>query len=441
MNRREFHRVFAAGVLGNFRFSAQNSQKYQINAGRLRANLEELGRIGRDAAGGITRLAWTKPDIEARRFVGEKLMPAAGLSVRVDPVGNVYGRREGAGGSLPAILFGSHIDSVPNGGMFDGDLGTLAAIEVMHSLQDANLRTRHPLECVAWTNEEGARYGHALFGSRAAVGEVDSQELELKDENGIILRDAVRGAGGDVSRIAESRRKSGEIAAYLELHIEQGGVLEKNGFPIGVVEGIVAIRHYQVAIRGIANHAGTTPMAERRDALIAAARIVLAVQEETVRLPGRQVGTVGKLTVSPNAINVVPGSVELYIELRDLALQKIDEIFQRIQARAREIEAQTGTRIEIVPTSMDQPAVTAQWIRETIASEAAKLGLKTLSLPSGAGHDAQIMAKIAPMGMIFVPSVGGISHSPKELTRWEDVASGCEVLYRTILAMDSRIRP
>jgi beta-ureidopropionase / N-carbamoyl-L-amino-acid hydrolase len=233
-------------------------------------------------------------------------------------------------------------------------------------------------------------------------------------------------------------RKPGEIAAYLELHIEQGGILDRARIPIGVVEGIVGIVRYQVAVTGEANHAGTTPMPGRRDALVAASRLVIAVQEETVREPGRQVGTVGKLTVSPGTPNIVPGQVELVIELRDLSLDKIAGIFQRIEKRAAEIAQASETKITIRPTSTHAPAPATPWVKDVIAQEAASAGLKMLSLPSGAGHDAQMVARVAPMGMIFVPSIGGISHSPRESTRWEDAANGCEVLYRTILAIDKR---
>ena len=448
MDRREFGRVLigsAAAALAArrvplFGFAQEPaSAQYSINSGRLRASLEALSQFGRLPQGGVTRVAWTQPDIDARRFVMEKLMPEAGLVPRIDPAGSIFGRREGKQKDLPVILFGSHIDSVPEGGIFDGDLGSISAIEVMRTLRDRNIETRHPLECVIWSNEEGAHYGRGLFGSSAAVGIVDRAEFSLKDERGVPFLDAVRAIGGDVSKIDQARRRPGEVAAYLELHIEQGGVLDKSGIPIGVVEGIVAVSRYLARITGIANHAGTTPMPDRRDALIAASRLVLAVREEVVREPGRQVGTVGNLSVEPNAPNVVPGKVEMTIEVRDLSLEKVNSIVGRIQRRASEIANQTTTTIEITHTSTHEPALATPWMREIIAHEAEAAGLKTFSMPSGAGHDAQMIARIAPMGMIFVPSVGGISHSTKELTRWQDCANGCEVLYRSVLAVDHRL--
>jgi len=442
MKRREFNRLLlasAAGAAGTLRLMESGAfcaGSYTINPDRLRASLEALSEYGRDPHGGVTRVAWTQPDIEARRFVMEKLMPAAGLKARVDAAGSIYGRREGKQ-NLPVILFGSHIDTVPEGGIFDGALGSLAAIEAMQTLADRKVETHHPLECVIWSNEEGVHYGRGLFGSRAAVGEFEPGELDERDEHGVHIRDAVSGIGGDLSHIQEARRKPEDIAVYLELHIEQGGILDRAGVSIGVVEGIVGIIRYQTVVTGEANHAGTTPMPDRRDALVAASHLVIAVQEETVRNAGRQVGTVGKLSVHPDAPNIIPGQVELIIELRDLSLSNVEGIFKRIAARAAQIAASSGTKITIQPISTHQPALAAPWVREIIAREAAAAGLKTLSLPSGAGHDAQMLARIAPMGMIFVPSVGGISHSPKELTRWEDTANGCEVLYRAVLAIDS----
>ncbi|HJQ71605.1 MAG TPA: Zn-dependent hydrolase [Blastocatellia bacterium] len=446
MNRREFNRIMASSATGLLATAItrgnsmprQAADKYTINAERLRKSLEALSEYGRNPEGGVSRVAWTEPDIQGRRFVMDKLMSGIGLDIRIDPAGSIYGRREGTEKNLPIILFGSHIDSVPKGGNFDGDVGSMSAIEVMRTLYEKKIATRHPLECVIWSNEEGVHYGRGLFGSRAVVGEFEQGELDEKDEAGLHIRDAVRSIGGDLARIEEARRKPGEIAAYIELHIEQGGLLDKAGIPIGVVEGIVGINRYDVKITGFANHAGTTPMPDRRDALIAASNLIIAVREETMREPGRQVGTVGKLAVRPGAPNVIPGEVDLVIELRDLSLEKVEAIFKRIEKRAGEIARRTETEISFKQTSSHKPALATSWVRELIAKEAAGAGFKTISLPSGAGHDAQMLARIAPMGMIFVPSVGGISHSPRELTRWEDAANGCEVLLRTVLAIDKK---
>jgi N-carbamoyl-L-amino-acid hydrolase len=306
----------------------------------------------------------------------------------------------------------------------------MSAIEVAHTLQDRGITTRHPLQVVIWSNEEGL-----TLGSRAALGDLRPEELEVS-YNGIRRADGVRKIGGDPARLAEARMAPGSFHCYLELHIEQGGTLDKAGIPIGVVEGIVSIDEYEVEIRGFANHAGTTPMPERRNALLAAAKLIEAVQEVVTREPGRQVGTVGHLEVYPNARNVIPGLVKHAIELRDLSPEKIARLGDEIQKRAQEIAQETDTEISMKLVEHDEPAVATPAIQSQIEAAAASLGLKTMRLPSGAGHDAQVVAKLGPMGMIFVPSVGGISHSPKEFTRWPDCANGANVLLHTVLAMD-----
>jgi beta-ureidopropionase / N-carbamoyl-L-amino-acid hydrolase len=415
----------------NRRSWAQDKWAVRINAGRLQQSLEGLSVYGRPAAGtfadGVSRVAYSDADVAGRKYAID-LMRAAGVDPRIDAAGNISAVRQGSERSLKPILFGSHIDSVPSGGNFDGDLGSMAAIEVVHTLQDRNLTTRHPLKVVIWQNEEGG-----LVGSRAAFG--DSLDLE-RQYNGIRLADGLRRIGGDPAKLEEARIPPGSFHCYLELHIEQGGNLDKAGIPIGVVEGIVSIDEYEVEIRGFANHAGTTPMPERRNALLAAAKLIEAVQQIVTREPGRQVGTVGRLAVYPNAPNVVPGLVKHSLELRDLSAEKIARLGEEIRKRAEEIARETNTEITIRKLENDPPAMATPQIQEQIEAAAASLGLKTMRLPSGAGHDAQMMAKLGPMGMIFVPSVGGISHSPKELTRWPDCANGANVLLQTVLRMD-----
>jgi len=405
----------------------------RIDAGRLRRGLEDLSVIGRPAGGafadGVSRFAYSDADVAGRAFA-MGLMRAAGGEPRIDVAGNIFCRREGGERALKAIMIGSHIDSVPGGGNFDGALGSLAAIEVLRTLNEAHITLRHPLEVALWSNEEGG-----TVGSGFAAGVLTPEALELT-LNGIRRADGLRKIGGDPTRIAQARRPAGSLAAYVELHIEQSDLLEKAGIPIGVVDGIVAIDEYEVEIRGFANHAGTTPMPDRRNALLAAARLIEAVQEEVTREPGRQVGTVGHLEVFPNARNVVPGLVKHTIELRDLDAGKIALIGARIEKRAQAIAEATGTQIAMTRVERDEPALATPAIQRQIEAAAAALGLKSLHLPSGAGHDAAMIAHIAPMGMIFVPSLGGISHSPKELTRWEDCANGANVLLQSVLRLD-----
>jgi N-carbamoyl-L-amino-acid hydrolase len=361
-----------------------------------------------------------------------ELMRAAGLAPRVDAGGNILGRRAGAEDSQAPVLFGSHIDSVPNGGNFDGDLGSLAAIEVIQTLHEANVRTRRPLEVVIWSNEEGYAFNNGLAGSRVAAGRLDPGELDAV-WHGMKKADAIRRIGGAPEKIESARLRPGAFACYLELHIEQGGTLERVGIPIGVVEGIVAIDRYDVEVRGFANHAGTTPMPERQDALVAASHLTIAVNRIVRSEPGRQVGTVGQLDVSPNAPNIVPGVVRMVIELRDLSAPKIARLGEQIREQAQRIAAETKTEIAMKQVAHHDPALATPDVQKSIEAACARLGLKSERLPSGAGHDAQAMATVGPMGMIFVPSVGGISHSPKEFTRWEDCARGAQVLLETVL--------
>lgn len=409
-----------------------------VKARRLESLLSQLAQFGRNPEGGVSRLGFSKEDQAAREWLIGK-MEQAGLEVMVDLAANIHGRRAGSDPSLPAILFGSHIDSVPKGGNFDGDLGSLAALEVMQTLRDEKAVTRHPLEMVVWSNEEGVHYGKGLFGSRAATRGPDDGELEAKDEEGVSLADWLRRYGLDPVRIAEARLDPKRVAAYLELHIEQGGVLDRHKLQIGVVEGIVAIDRHHVTIDGFANHAGTTPMDERRDALVAAARLIQAVREEVMARPGRQVGNVGWVQVEPGAPNVVPGRVRLPIELRDLRREVMEDMIARVRVRAEAIARETGVTITIERYSTDEPAPTDLGLRDLIEKVAREAGLSTLRMPSGAGHDAQALGRIGiPIGMIFVPSQDGISHSPREHTNSEDCARGAEVLYGTLRELDTR---
>lgn len=423
-----------AALLPDLSFGqAARSAGLRIGGDRLRESLEGLSVFGRPAGGtfadGVSRVAFTDADVEGRNYAMQ-LMRAAGMEPRIDAAGNIFGSRAGSDQNLKPILFGSHIDSVPNGGNFDGDVGSMAAIEVMHTLQEHEVTTRHPLQTVIWANEESG-----FTGSGGATGALTPGDL-ARLYSGISMSEGIRKIGGDPGRLAEARLLPGALRCYLELHIEQGGVLYKANVPIGVVEGIVSIDRYEVEIRGFANHAGTTPMAERHNALLAAAKLIQTVQSVVTREPGRQVGTVGQLNVFPNAPNVVPGLVRHSIELRDLSAQKITVLGDEVKKRAQEIARETGTEIIVKKVEHHPPAVANPDIQVTIEAAAAELGLKTMRLPSGAGHDAQMAAKIGPMGMIFVPSVDGISHSPKEFTPWQDCANGANVLLQTILLVD-----
>jgi len=438
ITRRAFLGALSAAPVGAAAISRLLAQGVRIDARKLRERIEALSAFGRPAGGtfadGVSRVAYSDADVAGRRYVMDQ-MKSAGLQPRIDPAGNIFATRAGSDRSLPPILFGSHIDSVPSGGNFDGDLGSLGALAAIEALEAAGVRTRHPLEMVVWAHEEGFAFGRGLACSRIAAGDVTAADLD-EVWNGMRRADALRRIGGNPDRIAEARRAKGSHHCYLELHIEQGGTLERADIPVGVVEGIVAIDKYDATVTGFANHAGTTPIAERHDALLAAAHLTVAVRDAVTRTPGRQVGTVGHIEVTPNSPNVIPGRAQISIELRDLAPQKLVTMMDDIRGRAREIARATQTTIEFEKVMGAAPAVASPEVQAAIERAAQSLDLKSSRLPSGAGHDAQMMAQLGPMGMIFVPSVGGISHSPKELTHWDDCARGVDVLLHTILEMD-----
>jgi beta-ureidopropionase / N-carbamoyl-L-amino-acid hydrolase len=410
---------------------------FQVQSDRLRRTLEKLSTFGRNPDGGVTRLGFSDADMAARQYVME-LMREAGLDVRVDPAGNIFGYRAGTE-NLPVLLFGSHIDSVPHGGNFDGDVGSLSAIEVVRALKDHAIKTRHPLEVVIWTNEEGFHFRVGVFGSSAAAGVLDPSVLNRRDDQGLTLADWLRKYGQNPVDIGKARIAPGSVAAYVELHIEQGAVLDRAKIPIGVVEGIVGIGWWNCVATGFANHAGTTPMDQRRDALAAASKAVLAVRQAVRAGPGRQVGTVGIMKIEPGAPNIIPGRAEFSVELRDLDAAKVHRIWSDVQKRFAAISKEENVPIQCTSLDFDEPAKANPLVQQTIRDAARSAGLAYLDMPSGAGHDAQNAARFTRMGMIFVPSHNGISHSPLEFTPWNEVTNGAEVLYRTILSLDQRL--
>ena len=408
------------------------------DAAALRARIEALSAFGRPAGGafenGVSRVAYSDADVAGRKYLMD-LMRAAGLEPRIDAAGNIFGRRAGRDASAPPIVFGSHIDSVPSGGNFDGDLGSLAALGAIEALDRAGHTTRHPLEMAVWSAEEGVAFGRGLAGSRIVAGDYKPADLEAT-WNGMTRAEAIRKIGGAPDRIETAIRSKGAHHCYLELHIEQGGTLEARRTAVGVVQGIVSIQRYRATITGFANHAGTTPMADRQDALVAASRLTLAVREVVTSHPGRQVGTVGHLVVEPNAPNVIPGTVQLIVELRDLSPELLATMADEIRARASEIAPTSRTTIDLTSLGGNPPAMASGDVQQAIERASSARGLDSVRMPSGAGHDAQMMAQLGPMGMIFVPSVGGVSHSPRELTTWEDCANGANVLLSAVLEMD-----
>jgi N-carbamoyl-L-amino-acid hydrolase len=403
----------------------------RVDGTRLNGWLEELSRFGRREDGGVDRVAFSDADLGARRWVRE-LMDASGLDVSMDPVGNILGHRRGSEAGLPPLMLGSHIDSVPAGGNYDGSVGSLGALEVVRTLGEAGITTRHPLEVVIFVNEEGGK-----TGSRAMAGEISPEELELQTASGFTIGEGIVRLGGDPRRLGEARREAGDAAGYLELHVEQGAILEREGDAVGVVEGIVGIRRWTATVHGAANHAGTTPMDQRRDAMLGAARLVEAVNRVVTSFPGSQVGTVGRIQASPGAPNVIPGEVVLTVELRALAMRTIQQVMDGIRSAADEIGRENGTPVSLEEFYRSEAAPTDERFRDWVAAAAESLGLSHRRMPSGAGHDAQSVAHFAPMGMIFIPSAGGLSHHPAEYSNPEDVEAGANVLLGALLRADA----
>jgi N-carbamoyl-L-amino-acid hydrolase len=428
MNRREFNLnlLLTAGAV----VRPQTTSSLRINGARVNAHLAELAQFGKTPEGGTHRVAYSDADLQARQYA-MKLMREAKLDVSVDAAGNLIGRRAGGDPGLKPLMIGSHIDSVPEGGSYDGQVGSMGAIEVAQTLAENNVRLRHPLEVVLFQNEEGG-----TIGSHALAKGLSEKELNLVTNSKKTIREGIKFIGGNPDQLAGVVRKKGDIAAYVELHIEQGGILHQEHIDIGVVEGIVSVNWWDVTIEGFANHAGTTPMKGRRDALLAAAKYIDAVNRIVTSIPGRQVGTVGKIQALPGAYNVVPGKVATSLGLRDLDAAKVQMVFEKIQAEVREIEKATGAKFEFKQTNATPPAPTDARIRRLIDDAAKQLGFTTKLMPSGAGHDAQEIANLCPVGMIFVPSRDGISHSPREFSTPADITNGTNVLLHTLLRLD-----
>lgn len=431
MRRREFNLHLLAMIPAIALPVWQSPAPLRVNGPRVNQHLSELAQIGKTPEGGTHRVAYSDADLQGREYA-MKLMRAAKLEVSIDAAGNIVGRRAGSDSALKPLLIGSHIDSVPAGGSYDGQVGSMGAIEVAQTLAESNVRLRHPLEVIIFQNEEGG-----TIGSHALARELTEKDLNIVTNSKKTIREGIKFIGGDPDKLASAVRKKGDVAGYLELHIEQGGVLSSEKINIGVVEGIVGVYWWDVTVDGVANHAGTTPMNQRHDALLAAAKYIDAVNRIVTSIPGRQVGTVGKIQAFPGAYNIVPGKVTTSLGLRDLDAAKVQMIFARIQAEVRQIEAATGTKFEFKPINSSTPAPTDERIRRVIDESAKQLGFTTKLLPSGAGHDAQEIASLCPVGMIFVPSRDGISHSPREFSTPEDITNGANVLLQALLKLDA----
>ncbi|MFT4039135.1 MAG: Zn-dependent hydrolase [Thermomicrobiales bacterium] len=401
----------------------------RVNAHRLHESLRQLAQIGATPGGGVTRLALSDEDRSARELL-RRWMDEAALQVRIDDFGNMTGRRAGshAGG---AVVMASHIDSVRQGGRYDGAYGVLAALEVMRTLNDHGVTTTKPLELVNWTNEEGVRFEPAMLASGAVAGRFAPDYVYGRTD-----RDGVR-FGDELDRIGyrgERAARPGPIDAYLELHIEQGPVLEDAGIPVGIVEGIVGITWSEVVVEGHADHAGPSPMPLRRDALVAAARLIAGV-DEIARTVDGAVGTVGRIAAEPNVINTIPGKVTISVDFRHPQHATLDTLLGSLQRLAGEIAQQSNTTITVNRFWTSEPTPFANEVVAAVAEAAGEMNIPAQRLWSGAGHDAKYAQEMAPSAMIFARSVNGLSHCEQEHSTPEDLEAGANVLLRAALKL------
>jgi len=408
----------------------------RVNGERMAADLAALAEMTRREQPGYTRLAYSEEDRQARVWLCDR-METAGLTVRLDAAANVIGRRAGES-EASVLVVGSHIDTVPNGGRFDGITGVVAGLEIARVLSEAGRRLRHPLEVIAFTNEEPNAFGISTVGSRAMAGKLTAARArELRDPGGRTLAEAIDFLGGDAVRLDEARRLRGAIAHYLELHIEQGPVLDGERIAVGVVTGIAAPTRLRVRVDGRPDHAGTTPMGMRKDALAGAAEIVLALERIATDV-GDSVGTTGRLVNQPNHANVVPGHVEMMLEFRSIFPERIAVVRAGLLEAMREIARRRGLEVSWEFMMEERPLQIPPETVELAATVCEELGIAFRKLPSGASHDANHIAEIAPVGMLFVPSVGGRSHCPEEFTHTADIAAGTRALLGLLLRLDAR---
>ncbi|MCU1396788.1 MAG: hypothetical protein JWM34_5216 [Ilumatobacteraceae bacterium] len=410
----------------------------RIDATRLIARLTELRSVGASAGGGVTREAFGADDVRARELVAG-WMAAAGLTTSVDAGASLIGEIPGASGQW--LVSGSHLDTVVDGGWLDGAYGVIGALEVAAALHDAGARLRHGLRIAAFANEEGARGTRGMTGSRAMLGQVDDAELDALDDGQVALRDRLTAAGGAPEAIAAAAWDLASVAGLVELHIEQGPVLAASSTAVGVVDAITGRQGVDFEIHGAPNHAGTTPMQLRHDGLAAAAEIVLELEQLPTRDGLVRVATAGHVSVSPNVRNVVPGHVVVSAEFRDEDAGRLDDAMAAVERMAAAIAAKRSIAIDVRWGQRVQPTLADPAIVAAIEQVVTSSGLSWTRMPSGAGHDAQILGHHVPMAMIFVPSVGGVSHSPIEDTPHDQLAAGAQVLLDTILALDERATP
>jgi len=407
----------------------------KINASRLQQHFEAMSLIGKIGETGTCRPTMT--DLEKQAFeLAAGWMAEAGMKTRIDNFGNLIGRLEGEDASLPVLMMGSHLDSQPYGGRFDGVAGVLCAIEVVKTLTENGIKPKRPIEVISFADEEGWRFNKGLFGSRGILGKLEEGELERTDKEGITRRQALLDFGCNPDKFAESAYKPGSIFCFLELHIEQGPVLDLGQKPIGVVTGISGPLWWTVKLKGMAGHTGSVPMPLRKDALMGAAEIIVAVNEIANQVPGAPtVGSVGTIQVFPASRNIIPEGCTFTIDLRDIDLDRRNRYEKQLRDRIEAITQKHKLSYEISEDTKSDPRYCADWIKDIIRNECKKLDLDAPELMSGPFHDALALSYACDYGMIFVRCKDGISHNPLEYSSYEDLALGAEVMYGTVLGI------
>ena len=406
---------------------------------KIVSRLEEIYQCGAREDGTHTRMAFSKEDVKARALFTE-WAEQLGMSHRMDAAGNLIVRMEGKNPALPAILMGSHMDTVPDGGRYDGVVGCVGALSVCEAMKEAGYTPNHPIEVIVFTDEEGFRFGKGLLGSSAICG----QDPDISDDETDIYGEA-RGRvmetyGIRSKNVLEAKREKDSVHCFMELHVEQGATLDKTGTSIGIVSSIAGVNRYEVTVIGEANHAGSTTMEDRRDALVAAAGFINKVPEITTEYGNHfTVATVGTIKVTPHSVNVIPGTCTFSLEIRDQSNEVMKLIEQKLQESLGDICRKYAVSYTFVPTSFHEPAPMCDWVKDKIEEAVKELGYDYKVIPSGAFHDSLIMTSVFPTAMIFVPSVNGISHNRNEFTREEDIEKGCNVLLETVLKVDEMI--
>lgn len=409
------------------------------DAARIGNDLVELSKITEGASPGWTRRVFSDAYRASREWVRDRMI-AAGLEARIDPMGNVVGRLPGRDPSLPALMTGSHSDTVHGGGRFDGMVGVLGAIEAARRLRESGTILERDLVIVDFLGEEANGFGISCLGSRGITGLLTSEHLDRTDESGLKLGDAMTRFGLDTDKVLRRSWGPGSLHGYVELHIEQGPVLENAGKSIGVVTAIAGIDRLFATFRGRADHAGTMPMTGRHDALVAAAEAIITIEREACGAPVHGVSTTGRIESSPGAFNIVPDEARIWAEMRSVDADWLHGARRRVAEDIAAAAAQRGVDTLVEWLSDQEPVAAADAVQDHVARAADSLGLEWEAVPSGAGHDAAHIARLAPMGMIFIPSVAGRSHVPDEFTDLEDIARGTHVLVSTLVGMDTAER-